>query len=247
MMRERLLEYYSRGQDSGLVPKKTKPSPPPAPLLEKSDGSVTKAKTLALEASKQSARDKTLEKSSRTLREKLEKLRNSNPTPEEKKDIPIFKLPPPRHHTTYRSRSGHKGSHSLHEQANNPLQTSQTSAHDTTRVPKIVKVAGKPAEEDVQHPKQRSEYRQKDTQETHQMRKAARQRLFKSSTGCYCSYHTTLSRKSQTTASKSKLSQTTSPYRLALIPATQQCHGLKIWPHSWARNLNILIVKLSFS
>ena len=57
--------------------------------------------------------------------------------------------------------------------SDNPLQTSQTSAHDTPRVQKIVKVAGKPAVEDVPHPKHRYEYRQKDTHHTHHLRKAA--------------------------------------------------------------------------
>ena len=171
MMRERLQAQYERGQDSGLV--KTKHAPPPTPRLEKSDGSVTKAKALAFEASKQSSRDKTLEKSSRSLREKLNKIRNGTPTTEGKKDTPVFKQPPPRHHTTYGDHpSGHKGSHRKHY-SDNPLQTSQTSQHGTPRVEKIVKVEGKPAVKDVPHPSQKFEYRQKDTQSTHQMRKAA--------------------------------------------------------------------------
>ena len=69
-----------------------------------------------------------------------------------------------------RSRT-YKGSE-LKNDSNNPLQTSQTSAHDTPRVPKIVKVEGKPAVEDVSHPKHRYEYRQKDTHHTHHLRKA---------------------------------------------------------------------------
>ena len=172
MMRERLQEYYERGQDSGLV-HKTKQAPPSTPHSEKSDGSTTKAKTLALEAARQSTRANTLEKSTKTLRERLNKMRNSTPIPEGLKDTPVFKKPPPRHHTTYMGhRHGLKGSHRK-QQSDNPLQTSQTSQHGTPHVKKIVKVEGKPAVKDVQHPTQRFEYRQTDTQNTHQMRKAA--------------------------------------------------------------------------
>ena len=78
-------------------------------------------------------------------------------------------------------RHGNKGSNREHTiTPDNPLQTSQTSQHGTQRVEKIVKVKGKPAVKDAQHPKQRVEYhdrsqgnRQKNTQQTHQLRKAA--------------------------------------------------------------------------
>ena len=221
MMRERLQEYNNRVHDSGLVPR-TNRSPPSANLLEKSDGSVTKAKKLALEATKQSSRDKTLEKSSSSLREKLEKLRKSNPTTEVKQDTPVFKKPPPRHHAIYMGRPRtHKGSE-LKNTSNNPLSTSQASAHEIPRVPKIVKVAGKPAVEDVSHPKQRYEYRQKDTHNTPNMRKAVKNDTSRQQAAIA---HTT-QRLVAKDSKQSKLSQTTSPQRLAVKPADQQCRGL---------------------
>ena len=186
MMRERLQEYNSRVHDSGLVSRTTTSRPPSADLHEKSDGSVTKAKQLALEATKQSSRDKTLEKSSSSLRDKLEKLRKSNPTTEVKQDTLVFKKPPPRHHALGRSRIS-KGSE-LENIPNKPLATSQASAHETTRVPKIVKVPGKPAVEDLSHLKQRFEHRLKDAHNTPNMRKDCQRRHF-SSTGCNRAYH----------------------------------------------------------
>ena len=79
-MRQRLKDYYDRGQDSGLVDKKTDHAPPLTPHLEKLGGSVTKAKTLALKGAQLSFRDKSLDKSSGSFRERLNKKRISTPT-----------------------------------------------------------------------------------------------------------------------------------------------------------------------
>ena len=108
-------------------------------------------------------------------------MRDSNPTPEVFSSTPVYMKPLSRYHNINMGRHGHRGSKREHTIApDNPLQTSQTSQHGSDRVEKIVKVKGKPAVKDTPHPKQRVEFhdrsqgnRQKNTQHTHQMRKAA--------------------------------------------------------------------------
>ena len=180
MMRERLQAFTERGQDSGLV-HKSNHAPPPTPQTEEAGGSATKAKTLDSSRTSQTTRGNTHDRSARSLKDKLKKLRDSNPNPEGFKSTPVFKKPLSRFHNTYMDRHGNKGSNREHTKTpDNPLQTSQTSQHGSHRVEKIVKAKGKLAVKDAQHPKQRVEYhdrsqgnRQMNVQQTHQLHKAA--------------------------------------------------------------------------
>ena len=193
-------------------------------------------KTLALHTTKtsQTTGANTLDRSASSIRDRLNKMRNSNPTPEGFKSTPVFKKPPPRFHNTFMGRShGHRGSYREHKiTPDNPLQTSQTSQHGTPRVEKIVKVPGKPAVKDILNPKQRQEYRDRAhgqrqiyTQPTLHLCKTAenmtlvdnKQLLHKPLIACQ-----------KTTTRESKVSSMPSHNGLVIVPATRQCRGLNL-------------------